>query len=331
MSPRSHSTGGRQSARSKSAGSTSPRRPPQSDRRRRGRPCSPRRRRRSPGCRPSAPALVARAGHQRTTQIGGPHDVEFGLPYPDRLDQDVVAPNASSSSASRAARGRPPWLPRVARLRMNTPGSRKWACMRMRSPARRRPRTGSTGPPRRRRRGDPRRGSARSTVHQRALAGAWRTGDADGPRASRLRVQRARSDGAAAGDSSSTSEMARASARDVSGSHAIDERGGGHGASRPISGKQLPRDHQPLNLARALADRAEPRVAPVFFGREIIRVAVAAVNLDLILQRPERLFPRRKVLPLPTLAFCFSGIFRFAAPERSKAAQLRSALPCRRT
>src|SRR5437773_1190678 len=40
---------------------------------------------------------------------------------------------------SRVARATPPWLPRLARLRMNTPGSRKWACMRMRSP--------STAPP----------------------------------------------------------------------------------------------------------------------------------------------------------------------------------------
>ncbi len=49
-------------------------------------------------------------------------------------------PKASISLiTSPVARASPPRLPRVAMLRMNTPGSSVWACMRMRSP--------STAPP----------------------------------------------------------------------------------------------------------------------------------------------------------------------------------------
>ena len=42
---------------------------------------------------------------------------------------------------------------------------------------------------------------------------------------------------------------------------------------------QLPRDDEPLNLARAFADRRELDVAEVFLRRIVLHEAVAAVNL----------------------------------------------------
>ena len=56
-------------------------------------------------------------------------------PTPTVSTRTQSKPAASRSfCVSAVARARPPRLPRVAMLRMNTPGSSVWACIRIRSP-----------------------------------------------------------------------------------------------------------------------------------------------------------------------------------------------------
>ena len=76
------------------------------------------------------------SGTSTTTVVSASlDDVELGLPHAHRLDEDPVEPAASRSfCASAVARASPPRLPRVAMLRMNTPGSSVCACIRIRSP-----------------------------------------------------------------------------------------------------------------------------------------------------------------------------------------------------
>ena len=89
-----------------------------------------------------------------------------------------------TSAASAVARARPPRLPRVAMLRMNTPASATCDCMRTRSPRIAPPVNGLVGStattptvlPRAAQLGD-------QAVDERALAGAGRAGDADEVRA----------------------------------------------------------------------------------------------------------------------------------------------------
>src|SRR5262245_49027629 len=88
---------------------------------------------------------------------------------------------------------------------------------------------------------------------------------------------------AACGSSFSISEIARAIARASPAS------------SRSASGvvttsapQQLARDDQPLNLARAFADRAQLDVAEVFFRRVVLHESIAAVDLDALLGRAYR-------------------------------------------
>src|SRR4051795_4017664 len=64
--------------------------------------------------------------------------------------------------------------------------------------------------------------------------------------------------------------------------------------------QQRPRDHEPLDLARALVDLGHLRVAVVALGRELLRVAVAAEDLDR-LARPLARDPAREQLRLRTL------------------------------
>src|SRR5207248_3428793 len=52
------------------------------------------------------------------------------------------------------------------------------------------------------------------------------------------------------------------------------------------SREQLPRDHKPLDLARALADRRQLDVAKIFFGRVVFHEAVSAENLDTVVGGP---------------------------------------------
>src|SRR5688572_10223906 len=84
---------------------------------------------------------------------------------------------------------------------------------------------------------------------------------------------------AAAPASFSMSEIARATAR-------------GSPASTPSviesGGKQLPGDDEPLNLARAFADRREFHVTEVFLGRVVLDEAVAAMNLHAVLGGADR-------------------------------------------
>src|SRR3954452_22669272 len=53
----------------------------------------------------------------------------------------------------------------------------------------------------------------------------------------------------------------------------------GSGLARGVA-EQRPRDHEALDLARALVDLGDLRVAVVALGRELLRVAVAAEHLD---------------------------------------------------
>ncbi len=131
---------------------------------------------------------------------------------------------ASTVSTWPVAAARPPRWPRVAIERMNTPGSRAWACMRMRSPRIAPPLKGEVGSTatiptrlalRAQVRGQP--------VDERRLAGARRAGDADDQRAAGVREEGAPGALAASGRSSSTRLIARATARTSPAQHAGDE------------------------------------------------------------------------------------------------------------
>src|SRR5919106_2934480 len=56
--------------------------------------------------------------------------------------------------------------------------------------------------------------------------------------------------------------------------------GGRAGRRLTLQLQDLPRDHDPLDLARALVDLGDLRVAVVPLDRELLRVAVAAEDLD---------------------------------------------------
>src|SRR4051812_35031837 len=60
---------------------------------------------------------------------------------------------------------------------------------------------------------------------------------------------------------------------------ALSARRGRSAFARDLA-EQRPRDHEPLDLARALVDLGHLRVAVVALGRELLRVAVAAEDLD---------------------------------------------------
>ena len=64
--------------------------------------------------------------------------------------------------------------------------------------------------------------------------------------------------------------------------HALGETGVDHLA------QQLPRDDEPLNLARAFADRRQLDVAEVLLGRVVLHEPVAAVNLHAVVGRLDR-------------------------------------------
>src|SRR5436190_23105167 len=49
--------------------------------------------------------------------------------------------------------------------------------------------------------------------------------------------------------------------------------------------EQLPRDHQPLHLARALPNGAQLHIAKVFFGWIVLHETVPAMNLHAFLSR----------------------------------------------
>src|SRR5687768_10129571 len=89
---------------------------------------------------------------------------------------------------------------------------------------------------------------------------------------------------AASGASSSINEIARAIAR------ASPARTPSW--SNSLGGKQLPRDDEPLNLARSLADGRELHVAEIFLRRIVLDEAVAAMNLDAVLSGAHRDFAR---------------------------------------
>ena len=70
-----------------------------------------------------------------TTRLRRAHDIDLGLARADRLDDDgVEAGGVERRDASRGGAASPPRLPRLAMLRMKTPGSPASSCMRMRSP-----------------------------------------------------------------------------------------------------------------------------------------------------------------------------------------------------
>src|SRR6266403_1323890 len=87
------------------------------------------------------PALIAwmsspRPGTTTTTVVWASRQTSTSsCPTPTVSIRITSFPMASSTRAqSEVARERPPSWPRVASERMNTPGSRAWSCMRMRSP-----------------------------------------------------------------------------------------------------------------------------------------------------------------------------------------------------
>ena len=68
----------------------------------------------------------------------------------------------------------------------------------------------------------------------------------------------------------------------VAGQHALGQRRAHEDALRESSRQQLPRDHEPLNLAGAFADGGELDVAEEFLGRIVLHEPVAAVDLHAV-------------------------------------------------
>ena len=121
---------------------------------------------------------------------------------------------SSTSAASLVARASPPRWPRVAMLRMNTPASPACACMRTRSPRMAPPVKGLVGIDRDDAHGVPGRAQlGGQPIDERALARAWRAGDADQVGAPGVREQLGHEERPTPRDSSSMSEIARAIAR----------------------------------------------------------------------------------------------------------------------
>src|SRR3954471_12370460 len=96
---------------------------------------------------------------------------------------------------------------------------------------------------------------------------------------------------AASADSFSISEIARATARGSRAStRSVNEVGGIDTSG--LFAQQAAGNHQPLNLARAFADRAELHVAKEFFRRVVLHESVAAMDLHAFFRRAHRDFAR---------------------------------------
>ena len=94
--------------------------------------------------------------------------------------------------------------------------------------------------------------------------------------------------------------------------------------------EQRPRDHEPLDLARALVDLGDLRVAVVALGRELLRVAVAAEDLDRLAGLVARDRARRTASPARPRP-CAAARRPSAAPRaRPARAPPRSRSACRR-
>src|SRR3954468_10089929 len=89
-----------------------------------------------------------------------------------------------------------------------------------------------------------------------------------------------------------------------SSSHAANAAGVANGIASSSTAHRLaqerPRDHEPLDLRRPLVDLGDLGIAVVALGRELLRVAVAAEDLDR-LARPVPRHPRGEELGLRAL------------------------------
>src|SRR5579883_984560 len=191
---------------------------------------------------------------------------------------------SSTVTTSAVERESPPMCPRVASERMNTPGSVAWRDMRMRSPRIAPPENGEVG-------------STATTptlcpcLRKRSISASTSV-DFPAPGLPVTPSTNARpvdgysrlSAATAAGSWSSRSRMSRAAARTSPASTRSATRASACSRSFVILGaslgEQVARDHQPLDLVRALADLAQLGVAERALDGEVAGVAVAAVDLD---------------------------------------------------
>ena len=165
-------------------------------------------------------------------------------------------------------------------------------------------------------------------IDQRALAGAGRSGDADQVGAAGVAEDRPHQIGAGRIFVLDQRDRAGDGAR-IARQHALGQRRG-HRRWQRHRDEQLPRDDQPLDLARAFADRGQLDVAEVLLGRIVLHEAVAAVDLHAVvgdlhgdlarIQLRHRRLERRPPAAAP------SGTRR----DRSAAAPPRCASRCRR-
>ena len=114
--------------------------------------------------------------------------------------------------------------------------------------------------------------------------------------------------------------MARASPA----THAVGEAGC---ALVTRHGQQLPGDHQPLDLARALADRGELHVPEELLRRVVLHEPVAAVDLDAVVGGLARRSRWHRASPSPTRrVVSHAPVLQLRRRGRSAAAPPRSAV-----
>src|SRR5215217_2713815 len=95
-------------------------------------------------------------------------------------------------------------------------------------------------------------------------------------------------------------------------------------ASRSVGGvaEECPGDHEPLDLARALVDLRDLRVAVVALGRQLLRVAVAAEDLDRLAGLPARDGAREELRLRALDGVGMAGLLQARGPPRQRAGGL---------
>ena len=107
-----------------------------------------------------------------------------------------------------------------------------------------------------------------------------------------------------------------------------------HPIEQPAVAEDLPRDDQPVDLARALVDLGDARVAEVALDRVLLGVAVAAVDLERLASSPAAPSRRRRAWRSPLPSSSARRRLRLRPwrrrPGGSGGAPRRRRSPCRR-
>ena len=267
-------------------------------------------------------------GHNRHDRhVGRAHDVDFVLADADGLDQhDVLAGGVEHQRCVARGAGETAEMPArrhaadehagVARVRLHPHPIAQHGAAGERAGGIDRDDADGAGPSA---------AARRQAIDERALPGAWRSGDADeiGPAGvgEELPDQRR----ARPAPSSSTSEIARATRarRRASTRRRVASRD-------PSLGEQLPRNDEPLDFARPFADGQELDVAKELLGRIVLHEAVATVNLDAVVGGLAPRSRSRRVWPWTIRASSGRRGPSGTPPDRSAAGPPRSAWRCPR-